>query len=159
MAWQWLGALLAITAFFVLGAMLLWLAGRLALWPPFALGMALFAACELGAWLVAIVVCKLLRWNIYDHANAYIVLNLLACGVPMVGWSVYAVGLINPVGVGAWTVVLLYVTGGLSAVVSGMVASSIFNGHLYRTAALFLGLPFFMLYAAWAGFMGAVSPT
>ena len=94
---------------------------------------------------------ELLRVNIYDRANAYIVSNLAVSCFLQVGWSAFATVTIRSFVSGApvWIVVTLYVVGVLSCLIAFFVVSSFYQGHIYKLISLPLALISFIVFAVW----------
>src|SRR5262245_63586362 len=79
------------TAFALLGGLLAWLAGSPRLVLRLAAGhAALLPATFLVAWIAGLL-CRALRWNLYDHVPWFLGLNLLASGALTAGSLAYAV--------------------------------------------------------------------
>jgi hypothetical protein len=142
----------------VLNLLLLVLAALL-LWPLHRLPLALSLAKGSGMlWIVVCVVVVLVtriqhlfRVNLYDHANAFVLSNLVVSCFLQAGWAAFAALAVRSVvpGLPVWGVTLLYLAGALSCLIAFFVVSSFFRGTLYKLVSLPLALAAFLVFSVW----------
>jgi len=113
-----------------------------------------FLGAAFLASLISAALAKVLRWNIYDCANFYIGLNLLASGSLTVAWVVHTVKLVDATTPHAslWQGSLLYLVGLLATVVAVQMIQEFFQGEIYRLANAALGLVSYAVWGAWVVF-------
>ncbi|MET0648607.1 MAG: hypothetical protein ABW208_18500 [Pyrinomonadaceae bacterium] len=150
-AWQVIVAVVLCLLFPALAALALWPAGRAGV------GLRLFKGFWVY-WVVVAVVFVLAAWaqrrlrvDLYSHPDAFAASNLLASGLPMLGWAAFGalVARDAAAGAGTWLVGGLYLTGLLSCVVACQVVGSFYSGQLYKLACLVVACAGFALFAVW----------
>jgi hypothetical protein len=131
----------------------------LLLWPLSLLGLAWGLAKAYGVlWLVIFGTAPLvnrfhhlLRMNLYDRSNAYVISNLAVSCFLQVGWSAFAAltvhGFIG--GMPVWVVVVLYLVGILSCLAAFFAVSSFYQGTIYKFVSLPLALVSFLVFSVW----------
>lgn len=94
---------------------------------------------------------RLLRVNIYDHANVYVISNLAVSCLLQAGWSIFAATSVHRFlpGESIWVVVALFSVGALSCVTAFFAVSSFFQGHIYKLVSLPLALVIFIIFSVW----------
>ena len=137
------------------------LLAALALWPLGDARLALrFAKGGLVLWLALFVTSVLLarvqhklRWDLYSHANAYVVSAVILSGFLQAGWSAFAALAVSDTvaaAVHAWpSAALLYFVGLLSCVVALQVVNAFYTGHIYRFVNLAVAVLTFALFGLW----------
>lgn len=137
--------------FLALIALLLWPLGRPLLAWRLAKGYVIF-------WIVVCVIAGLvrllqglLRVNLYDHANAYVVSNLVACCLLQAGWSAFAALAVQGLTGGAsnWMTLVLYFTGGASCLIAFSIVTAFYQGQIYKLFSLPLALITFIVFSVW----------
>jgi len=100
-------------------------------------------------WLIIIVTAALVnrtqrffRVNLYDHANAFVISNLVVSCTLQVGWSVFAALTVHVLITGAptWAMVTMFLVGGLSCLIAFFAVSSFYQGQVYKLISLPLAL-------------------
>ena len=132
-------------------ALLLWPAGKAAT----ALGLgrgfwALWTLMILTTWLVALLQ-RLLRVDMYSHADAYVIMGLVVSGLIQAGWSAFAALTVGGSAAGApvWLAAVLYFVGLLSCWVAFNVVAVYYVGSIYRMTNLVVAAVSFALFCAW----------
>ncbi len=150
-AWQLIVAVALSLLFPALAALALWPAGSAWVGLRLLKGFGIF-------WVLVVVVCvsaswaqRRLRVDLYSHADAFVVSNLLVSGVLMLGWAAFGALVISEAAAsaGLWWKGLLYLLGLLSGVVACQVLGSFYTGHVYKFACLPVACAGFALFAAW----------
>ncbi|HVQ39700.1 MAG TPA: hypothetical protein VMS31_19325 [Pyrinomonadaceae bacterium] len=90
---------------------------------------------------------RLFKVNIYDHANAFVISNLIVSCLWQAGWALFAASTVHNFRSGApmGTVVLLYLIGLLSCLTAFLAVSSFFQGHIYKFVSLPVALLVFII--------------
>ena len=137
--------------FLVLIALLLWPLGQLAVAFRLAKGYAILWLVILVTFALISRLHRLFRVDIYYHANAFVISNLVISCFLQVGWSAFAALTIqNSVfSTAVWIVVTLYVVGVLSCLVAFFAVSSFYQGHIYKFVSLPLALISFAVFSVW----------
>jgi hypothetical protein len=122
----------------------------LILWPVHKATLAFrFAYAYPIFWVVTFLTSALVNWiqrlfrvNIYDHSNAFVISNLAVSCLLQLAWSLFAAVAVYRTIAGASTfaILMLYLVGGLSCLVSYFVVSSFYQGAVYRLISLPLAL-------------------
>lgn len=137
--------------FIALVALLLWPLGK---------GMlALRLAKGYGVlWVVAVIsavfverVQRILRLDIYSHADAYVFSNLGHCIVVLAGWSAFSSGLVHTfvIDTPVWLTGVLWLVGALSSHLAFIVISSFYPGQVYTLINAGVAFVSFVLFAIW----------
>ena len=137
--------------FLALVAPALWPLGKAATALSLARGFwAFWTAVILTTMLVGLV-HRLFRVDIYSHADAYVVIGLVAGGVLQTGWSAFAALTAGGAAAGAplWLAAVLYLVGLLSCWVSLNILFAFYTGSVYRTFNLFAAPASFLLFCVW----------
>ena len=137
--------------FLALAALLLWPMGKASVALSLARGFwALWTAMILVTAIVA-VVQRLVRVDMYSHADAYVILGLLVSGVLQAGWSAFAALTVGDSAAGAplWLTAVLYFVGLLSCWVACNVVAAYYMGSIYRMVNLVVAAVSFVLFCAW----------
>lgn len=139
--------------FLALAALLLWPAERLELVAGLGKGYGFLWAVLWGTAALAGLLQRLLRMNLYDRSNAYVITGLILGGALQVGWSAFAARMVHGslAGTGFWAAAALHVVGALSCVAALFVISTIFQGAIYRLVNLPLALVSFLVFSIWPG--------
>lgn len=150
-AWQVIVAVALCLLLPALAALSLWPAGRAGVGLRLFKGFWLYWVVVLTAWAVAVWVQGRLRVDLYSHPDAFVVSNLLVCGVLMLGWAAFAALVVREAaeGAGLWAASSLYLFGLLSGVVACQVVGSFYSGHIYKFGSLLVGCAGFVLFAVW----------
>ena len=137
--------------FLALVALLLWPLGKPVLAFRLAKGYGVL-------WIVTIVIVLLasrlqdfFRVDIYTHADAYVISNLVVSCLLQVGWSAFAALTIQGFLASApvWIVAALCLVGALSCLVAFFVVSAFYYGHIYKMISLPLALISFTVFSVW----------
>ena len=137
--------------FLVLAALLLWLLGKPVLAFRLAKGYGIL-------WVVTFVIVALayrlqraFRVDLYTHADAYVISNLIGSCFLQAGWSAFAARTLQHFVVGPplWIGVALYFVGALSCLVAYFAVSSFYQGHIYKFISLPLTLISFIVFCVW----------
>lgn len=157
--WQTIVAVALCLLFPPLVALALWPAGRAALGLLLLKGFCVFWLVVLVAHSLLTAIHNRLRVDLYSHPNAFVVSNVLASGILMLGWTAFAAlaARDSAAGAGPWLAGALYSAGFLSGVVACQVLGSLFSGHIYKFSCLVLACVGFPPFAAWPGAARAVS--
>lgn len=149
--WQVIVALALSLLLPAVAALALWPAGRAALALSLFKGLCLFWLIVLVVYVVAELIQRRLRVDLYSHPDAFVISNLLVSGVLMVGWTAFAALAVrdSAAGANAWLAAGLYFLGLLSGVVACQVLGSFYSGHIYKFACLMLACAGFLLFALW----------
>lgn len=132
-------------------ALLLWLLGSPRIAVDLAKGSGLL-------WIVIFVSTAILRFthrlfrvNIYDHANAYVISNLVVSCLLQTGWSAFAALTVHrfSTGTSSWLMVILSSIGLLSCLTAFLAVSAFFQGHIYKLVSLPLALVVFISFSVW----------
>ena len=143
------GALNAV--FLALIALLLWPLGKTMLAFRLAKGYGVL-------WIVTIVVVLLanrlqrfFRVDMYTHADAYVISNLVVSCFLQVGWSAFAALTVQSFLVSApiWIVAALCLLGALSCLVAFFAVTAFYHGHVYKMISLPLALISFTVFSVW----------
>jgi hypothetical protein len=137
--------------FLAMIALLLWPLGKLALAFRLAKGYAILWLVILVTFALISRLHRLFRVDIYTHANAFVISNLVLSCFLQAGWSAFAALTIqNSVfSTPVWIVVTLYVVGVLSCLVAFFAVSSFYQGHIYKFVSLPLALIAFIVFSVW----------
>lgn len=158
LGWDLLGASLVVAVFFGIAALI-----AMGQATPFdRLGFLGGFARELGLLLLAASIVsagtglfsKAVRWNLYDHGTAFVVLGLVASGGLTAAFAVRAAGTITSWAAPASSLgtVGLHFVGFLATVVAGQLVALLYYGTLYRLANLALGVLAYSGWALWLAF-------
>ncbi|HEV7858055.1 MAG TPA: hypothetical protein VGO91_05455 [Pyrinomonadaceae bacterium] len=137
--------------FLALIALLLWPLGRLMLAFRLAKGYGIL-------WIVVCVIALLVnriqrffRADIYTHADAYVVSNLVVSCFLQAGWAAFAALAVHSFVAAApvWMVVVLYLAGVISCLITYFAVSAFYQGHIYKLVSLPLALVGFIVFSAW----------
>ena len=137
--------------FLALIAVLLWLLGRSALTLALVKGYGLLWISLFVSAALVNLAHRLFRVNIYDHANAYVISNLVVSCILQAGWAAFAATAVyrfTPLG-SIWVMVFLYTVGVLSCLTAYFAVSSFFQGHIYKLVSLPLALVIFLIFSVW----------
>jgi hypothetical protein len=139
------------TVFLVLIALLLWPLGQLAVAFRLAKGYAILWFVILVTFALISRLHRLFRVDIYTHANAFVISNLVVSCFLQVGWSAFTALTIQDsvFSTAVWIVVTLYVVGVLSCLVAFYAVSSFYQGHIYKFVSLPLTLIAFIVFSVW----------
>lgn len=150
-AWQVIVAVGLCLLLPALAALVLWPAGMSRVGLSLLKGFGLFWVIVLVVFAVAAWVQRRLRVDLYSHPDAFVVSNLLVCGVLMLGWAAFAALLTRETAAaaGLWLAGVLYLLGLLSGVVACQVLGSFYSGQIYKFACLIVALAGFALFAVW----------
>jgi len=131
----------------------------LLLWPLDQLRLAFQLAKGYGVlWIVVSITTLLLnqtqrrfRVNLYDHANTYVLSNLVISCLLQVGWSAFAVLTLHAsvTGVPSWLTLFLYLGAVLSCFIAFLVVSAFYQGQIYRLFSLLLAVVSFLIFSLW----------
>jgi len=131
----------------------------LLLWPLDQLILAFQLAKGYGVlWIVVSITTLLLkqihrsfRVNLYDHANTYVLSNLMVSCLLQIGWSAFAVLTLhaNVVSVPSWLTMFLYLGALLSCFIAFLVVSAFYQGQIYRIVNLLLAAVSFLIFSLW----------
>jgi len=137
--------------FLALIALLLWPLDRAAMNFPLAKGYLLFWVIVTVTALALFSAHKILRVDMYSHADAHMISNLLVGGVAQAGWSAFAALVVHNFAAAApvWVVLILYLVGGLSCFVAYNIVSSFYQGQIYRIINLLLALVSYIIFSIW----------
>ena len=91
--------------------------------------------------------------NIHDRHRAFIISNLAVSCFLQICWSVFAALLVQRFVPGSplWIMVVLYVVGFLSCLISFFAVSSFYQGQIYKMVSLPLASVCFVGFSVWAG--------
>jgi hypothetical protein len=131
----------------------------LLLWPLDRLPLALRLAKGYGVlWIAASVsivlihrIHRLLRVDLYTHADAYVLSNLAVSCLLQAGWAAFAALAVHSftAGTSIWIVTGLYVAGLLSCLIAFYAVSSFYQGHIYKLASLPVTAVSFLVFSVW----------
>ena len=132
-------------------ALLLWPLGRAVMTFSLAKGYLLFWVVVSVTALALFSVHKLLRVDMYSHADAHMISNLVVGGLMQAGWSAFAALVVHNFAAGApvWVVLILYLVGTLSCFVAFNIVSAFYQGQIYRIINLLLALVSFIMFSIW----------
>ncbi len=139
--------------FFVPATLLWWLAGT----PRLAFGM---AKGYLVLWVVVVVLAllvkriqKFFRVNLYDHPDAFVNSNLAISCFLQAGWAAFVAsiidGAVSAAGAGGWSLVTLYLVGGVSCLVAFYIVSAFYQGSIYKLISLPFALVAYVVFSVW----------
>jgi hypothetical protein len=150
-AWQVIVAVALCLLLPALAALALWPAG--AAWVGWRLlkGFGIFWVFVLVVYVSAAWAQRRLRVDLYSHPDAFVVSNLLASGLLMLGWTAFAALVVREAaaGAGLWLKGALYLLGLLSGLVACQVPGSFYTGQVYKFACLLVACAGFVLFSAW----------
>jgi hypothetical protein len=134
-------------------ALLLWLIGSPGLAFDLAKGCGLLWIVIFVSTALLRVAHHLLRVNIYDHGNAYVISNLVVSCLLQIAWSIFAGVTVHRfiMGTSFWVGVTLYGIGVVSCLVAFFAVSAFFQGHIYKLISLPLALVVFIGFSVWLG--------
>jgi hypothetical protein len=152
-AWQAMVAVALCLLLPGLAALALWPAGRSALGLRLLKGYCLLWLVVFVLYLLVAFVQRRLRWDLYSHADAFLLSNVVTSGLPTVGWASFAALAARDAadGAGVLPAAVVYLVGMLSGIVACQVMGSFYSGHVYKLACLALALACFPVFAAWPG--------
>jgi hypothetical protein len=144
--------------FLTLIASLLWPLGRSMLLFRLTKGYAILWVVIYVTFLLLYRIQRVLRVNIYDHHDAFVISNLAVSCFLQAGWSAFAALTIHSFvgGEPAWVVVILYPVGVLSCLIAFFAVSSFYQGHVYKLISLPLALVAFIVFSAWTAIARAM---
>jgi hypothetical protein len=150
-AWQVIAAVALCLLLPALAAAVLWPAGEARVGLSLLKGFGLFWVVVLVVYAAAAWAQRRLRVDLYSHADAFVVSNLLVSGALMLGWTAFAALVTRDAAAGAapWAACALYLFGLLSGVAACQVLGSFYGGHVYKLACLLLACAGFALFAVW----------
>jgi hypothetical protein len=139
--------------FLALIALLLWALGNPALALHLAKGYGILWIVLLVTYLLINRLHRLFRVNMYDHSNAFVISNLAISCFLQAGWSAFAAHTVHSFVPGApvWIVVILYLIGVISCLITFFAISSFYQGHIYKMISLPLALICFIVFSLWSG--------
>jgi hypothetical protein len=137
--------------FLALIALLLWLLGRPVLALRLAKGYVLLWIIVYVSALLVRLIQRLFRVDIYTHADAYVVSNLIVSCFLQAGWAAFAALAVHSFMAAApvWFVVILYLVGVISCLITFFAVSSFYQGHIYKLVSLPLALVGFIVFSIW----------
>jgi hypothetical protein len=137
--------------FLALVALLLWPLGRHTLAFRLAKGYGLL-------WIVVYVTSvlvnlsqRLFRADMYTHADAYVISNLVVSCFLQAGWAAFAALAVQGFAADASVrvLIILYIIGGISCLISFFAVSSFYQGHIYKLVSLPLAFVGFIVFSVW----------
>ena len=156
--WQFIVAVALCLVFPGLVALALWPAGEAGVGLRLFKGFWVYWVGVLVVWALAVFVQRRLRVDLYSHPDAFVVSNMLVCGLLMLGWAAFGALVAREAAAdaGLWLAGGLYLTALLSCVVACQVVGSFYSGQLYKLGSLLIACAGFALFAVWpAGARGA----
>ncbi|MFN2510326.1 MAG: hypothetical protein ABR568_02650 [Pyrinomonadaceae bacterium] len=134
--------------FLALIALLFWPLGQLAVTFRLTKGYVILWAVILGTFVLISRLHRFFRVDIYTHANAFVISNLVLSCLLQAGWSAFAALTIQGFVVSspAW---ILYIVGVISCLVAFYAVSSFYQGHVYKFVSRPLALIAFIVFSVW----------
>jgi hypothetical protein len=136
-------------AFLVVAALPLWALDRGMLTFSLAKGYGVLWLALIIASLLLASIHKVLRMNLYDRFDAFLITNTAVGGVLVAGWSAFAALSVRVAAaeVAFWKAGILYLIGLVSCWIAFNVATPFFTGWVYRFSNLITAAASFVLFA------------
>jgi hypothetical protein len=155
---DYLFAIVLNAVFLALTALLLWPLGRTTIAFRLAKGYWIFWTVIIVTALLLALVHRIFRMDLYSHPDAYVITGLVVSSFLQVGWSAFAVLVVQNSIAGApvWLMIILHAAGGVSTYVACVIVGAFFTGTLYRFVSLALGIISFIVFSVWPAAGGAI---
>jgi hypothetical protein len=150
-AWELLTAFVLNLLFLALSALLLWPLHMTAMTFRLAKGYVILWVVVFIAHLTVNFIQKLFRVDMYTHADAYLISNLIISCFLVAGWSAFAALTVRGFGADASNRVtfVLYLFGVLSSLIACLIVGSFYRGSIYKLVNLPLAFACLLLFALW----------
>lgn len=131
--------------------LVLWALGHLPLAFALAKGFGLFYLVMWAVFLVMVAAHRLFRIDDDTHFDAYLLTNLAAGAIPMVGWTAFAALAVREAAAGqpVWRAAILWFIGLFTSWMAYGVAATYYSGSFYKGINLPLAGAAFLLFAVW----------
>jgi len=148
---EYLFAVVLNAVFLVVVTLVLWPLDRLALAWDLTKGYWIFWGVLLLTGGLLVLGRRILRLNMDDHFNAYLISASIVSGLVQLGWSAFAAVTIDTyvAASSGWVVALLYAIALVSCWVAYVGVSSLYMGSFYRLVNLGLALVGFVVFCVW----------
>ncbi|HEX2091366.1 MAG TPA: hypothetical protein VHG28_03150 [Longimicrobiaceae bacterium] len=144
---------LIVTVLALLGiiTLLLWPLGHLPLAFTLAKGFGLYYLAVWVFFVVLLVIHRLFRIDDDSHFDVYLLTNLAAGALPMVGWTAFAALVVRDAAAGepVWRAAILWFIGLFTCHMAYGVVATYYSGSFYKEINLPLAGLAFLLFAVW----------